>query len=87
MDKFDQLTSYTQKLLEGYENRSDDNMSETSQATAGQSNIAIQDMFGNNEVETKNPNPVRGKKYLIFTIFMVIVLSFMVVRNDSTSVL
>ena len=30
MDKFDQLTSYTQRLLEGYENRSDDNQSETS---------------------------------------------------------
>lgn len=50
------------------------------------SNIAVQDMFGNQEVEKYNANPVKGKKYLAFTILMVIILSVVVIRNaHSTS--
>ena len=79
MQKLDQLTSYTQKLLDGYEEESDGNLSDTSNTTAGHSQVAAQDMFGNNEVERHNANPKKGRRYLCFTIIMVIVLSWMVV--------
>ena len=68
-------------MLDGYDEKEDDNQSDTSRTTVGNSNLAMQDMFGNNEVETYNPNPVKGRRYLCFTIFMVIILSFMVVEN------
>lgn len=50
------------------------------------STIAVQDMFGNQEVQKYNPNPVKGKRYLLFTVLMVIILSVVVIRNaHSTS--
>ena len=38
-------------------------------------------MFGNNEVKKYNANPVKGKRYLLFTIIMVIFLSVLVIKN------
>ena len=38
-------------------------------------------MFGNHEVQKHNANPVKGKKYLAFTILMVIILSIVVINN------
>jgi len=81
MDKVDVITSYTQKLLDGYENKSDGNVSDQSFSSNMRSTIAVQDMFGNPEVEKYNPNPVKGKKYLAFTIIMVIFLSVLVIMN------
>lgn len=81
MDKFDVVTSYTQKLLDGYDNKSEAGMSENSNGSTMRSNIAVQDMFGNEEVTKFSSNPKKGKKYLIFTIFMVVVLSFVVVNS------
>jgi hypothetical protein len=49
------------------------------------STIAVQDMFGNPEVEKYNANPVKGKKYLAFTILMVIILSVVVINNAHTT--
>lgn len=85
MDKFDAVTSYTQKLLDGYENKSDANGSEQSVGSTMRSTIAVQDMFGNQEVAKFNPNPVKGKKYLAFTVLMVIILSFVVIKNAHTT--
>ena len=78
MDRMDAITNYTQRLLEGYDNKSDDMQSENSDNTV-RSQIAVQDMFGNNEVETFNSNPVKGKRYLWFTVLMVLILSFVVI--------
>ncbi len=81
MDKVDAITSYTQKLLEGYENKSEANGSDQSIESTMRSTVAVQDMFGNPEVQKHNPNPIKGKKYLAFTIIMVIILSFVVINN------
>ena len=55
MDRMDAISHYTQRLLDGYENKSEGANSETSDATV-RSGIAVQDMFGNQEVDThKNP--------------------------------
>ena len=58
-------------------------MSDLSVGSTMRSNIAVQDMFGNPEVEKYKANPVKGKKYLAFTIFMVIVLSIVVINNSN----
>ena len=41
MDKVDAITSYTQKLLDGYDSKSDANRSDQSLASTMRSNIAI----------------------------------------------
>lgn len=87
MEKVDAITSYTQKLLEGYENKSEANNSEASNETTLRSSIAVQDMFGAEEVARYNKNPVKGKRYLIFTVFMVIILSGVVIYNSKNTTL
>ena len=42
-------------------------------------------MFGNQEVTKYNPNPAKGRRYLLFTILMVIILSIIVIRNAHTT--
>ena len=42
--------------------------------------MAMQDMFGNDEVLTKT-KPVKGRKYLIYTVVMTIFLSILVLMN------
>ena len=46
----------------------------------------LQDMFGNPEVERKS-KPVKGQRYLIFTLIMMIFLSFMVETKEKTQIL
>ena len=41
------------------------------------------DLFGNTETAYKTGDPSKGRKYLIFTIFMCIALSVFVVMNSS----
>ena len=48
--------------------------------------LAVQDMFGNTEVQTKG-DPVKGRRYLFFTIVMVLLLSFIVVMNTDENTL
>jgi len=50
MDRMDAITSYTQKLLDGYEVKSDGGKSDVSVASSMRSTIGMQDMFGNKEV-------------------------------------
>ena len=45
-----------------------------------------QDMFGRDtDVEDKGGDPVKGRRYLIFTVLMVIILSVMVITNSGGS--
>ena len=43
-------------------------------------------MFGNNEVKNFS-DPVTGKRYLTFTLIMIVVLSFVVISNHSNDTL
>lgn len=80
MDKLDAMTNYTQRLLDGYDKGSDLNESMNSDDTM-KSHIAVQEMFGNAEVSTHSGTPVRGRRYLFFTVLMVIILSIVVVMD------
>ena len=46
----------------------------------------LQDMFGNPEVERKS-KPVKGQRYLIFTMIMMIFLCFMVETKEKSQLL
>ena len=80
MDKLDAMTNYTQRLLDGYDKGSDLNESMNSDDTM-KSHIAVQEMFGNAEVSTHSGTPVKGRRYLFFTVLMVIILSIVVVMD------
>ena len=78
------ISNYKTKLLNGDDNQSDnDYRSETSLATSYPGEIDYNDLFGNADVAVKSGAPVKGRKYLLFTIVMCIVLSIMVVMNSS----
>ena len=82
------ISNYKTKLLSGDEKDSDnDYKSETSMATSTIGDMDYNDLFGNPEVMTKSGAPVKGRKYLIFTIVMCIVLSIMVVLNSGAETL
>ena len=53
-----------------------------SDATSTTDPIDFNDMLGNPEVETRSNNVSKGRAYLIFTIIMCCVLSFMVVKKN-----
>ena len=74
----------TQGLLTNYDNKEDDGLSERSMAASARSGLAKQDMFGMEEAKRYEGNPVKGKKYLFFTLFMVLVLSIIVIQNSQT---
>ena len=78
MDIRDTISNYKSKLLDGDSDyqRSDD--SSVASTVAG--NLAMQDMFGNDEVSLK-AKPLKGRKYLFYTIFMTVFLSIMVLYN------
>ena len=44
-------------------------------------------MFGNPEVKKHKPNPVKGKRYLAFTLIMVVILSITVIFNSKNTTL
>ena len=74
----DYISNYKSKLLDKSEE--DDNSSVNTENTSMRDGTAgpdIQDMFGNPEVE-RHAKPVKGERYLIFTIIMLIVLVIMV---------
>ena len=78
------ISNYKTKLLSGDDKESDnDYKSETSLATSFGGEVDYNDLFGNADVMTKSGVPVKGRKYLLFTIIMCIVLSVMVVLNSS----
>ena len=80
------ISNYKTKLLSGDEKESDnDYKSETSLATSFGGEVDYNDLFGNQDVATKSGAPVKGRKYLLFTIVMCIVLSVMVVLNSSAA--
>ena len=79
------ISNYKTKLLSGDDKESDnDYKSETSLATSLGQDVNYNDLFGNADVATKSGAPVKGRKYLLFTLVMCIVLSVMVVMNSST---
>ena len=69
--------NYKSKLLD---NQNEDVMSNSSLASSIGGNHANQDLFGNEEIERKG-KPVKGKRYLLYTIFMTIFLSVLVIIN------
>ena len=78
------ISNYKTKLLSGDEKDSDnDYKSETTFTTSAAGEVDINDLFGNSEVKVRQGAPVKGRKYLFFTIVMCIVLSVMVVLNSS----
>ena len=78
------ISNYKTKLLSGDDKESDnDYKSETSLATSFGGDVDYNDLFGNADVATKSGAPVKGRKYLLFTIVMCVVLSIMVVLNSS----
>ena len=79
------LSNYKTKLLNADEKDSDnDYKSETSMATSTIGDMDYNDLFGNPEVMTRSGAPVKGRKYLFFTVVMCIVLSIMVVLNSGS---
>ena len=77
----------TQKLLEGYGDNDDDRKSDATNETGKASRMAKTDMFADRDIETYSSNPVRGRKYLAFTILMVILLSIKVWYNAKNTTL
>ena len=78
------LKSYRSKQLSGDDNyRSGDSLDSSASKSANY-NLDIDDMFGNAEVMKKSADPVRGKRYLFFTLIMIIVLSFHVIINTNS---
>ena len=78
------ISNYKTKLLSGDDKESDnDYKSETSLATSFNGEVDYNDLFGNADVALKSGAPVKGRKYLLFTIVMCIFLSIMVVLNSS----
>ena len=71
----------SQKFLsqDGRDDHDDDFRSD---ATSTNDPIDMNDMLGNPEVETRSNNVSKGRAYLIFTIFMCCLLSFMVVKKN-----
>ena len=79
------FSNYKTKLLQGDDKESDnDYKSETSLATSLGGDVDYNDLFGNTDVAVKSGAPVKGRKYLLFTVVMCIVLSIMVVLNSSS---
>ena len=54
-----------------------------SDATSTNDNIDYNDILGNPEVETKSNDVTKGRNYLLFTIFMCLFLSLMVIQNGN----
>ena len=82
----DQLTTYTAKLMDGQDKKSQGDMSDTSMASSVMTRQGAQDMFGRDtDVEDKGGDPVKGRRYLIFTVLMVVILSVMVITNSGGS--
>ena len=80
------ISNYKTRLLNGEEKESDnDYKSETTIATSFGGEIDYNDLFGNSDVALKTGAPVKGRKYLLFTIVMCIVLSVMVCLNSSAA--
>ena len=78
------ISNYKTKLLNADEKESDnDYKSETSLATSLGGEVDYNDLFGNADVALKSGAPVKGRKYLFFTVIMCIVLSIMVCLNSS----
>ena len=78
------ISNYKTKLLSGEEKEDDkDFKSETSLASSLGGDVNYNDLFGNADVALRSGAPVKGRKYLIFTVIMCIVLSIMVVFNSS----
>mgnify|MGYP006422610155 CR=1 FL=1 len=77
----DTLTSYTKNMLQNnddeYERISDTSM--TSKASKAQAGM---DMFARDNVENYS-DPVKGKRYLWFTLIMVFFLTFTVYNNNT----
>ena len=79
------ISNYKTKLLQGDEKESDnDYKSETSLATSLGGEVDYNDLFGNADVALKSGAPVKGRKYLFFTVIMCIFLSVMVCLNSSS---
>ena len=74
----------TQGLLTNYDKKDDGDLSDRSMAASSRSGLAKQDMFGMEETKKYEGNPVKGKKYLFFTLFMVLVLSIIVIQNSQS---
>ena len=77
------ISNYKTKLLSGEEKEDDDFKSETSLATSLGGDVNYNDLFGNADVALRSGAPVKGRKYLFFTVIMCIILSIMVVLNSS----
>ena len=83
MDFIQKSVSKSTKFLsqDGRDDQDDDFKSD---ATSNNDPIDFNDMLGNPEVETRSNNVSKGRAYLIFTIVMCCLLSFMVVQKNQS---
>ena len=79
------FSNYKTKLLNAEDQSDNDYQSETSIAESTPGDMDYNDLFGNNDTVYKSGDPSKGRKYLIFTLIMCIVLSVTVVMNSSES--
>ena len=81
----DYISNYRQKLLNADD--SDHYKSSSSLDTSTNKSldnmVDVDDLFGNAEVAKKGGDPAKGRRYLLFTVIMVVILSFYVIMNTN----
>ncbi len=83
----DYISNYRSKLLSGDDQSDHYKSSASLDSSVNKSedyNLDVNELFGNSEVQTKGGDPAKGRRYLLFTVVMVLLLSFYVSVNTNS---